>query len=493
MRVTNKMMTNNMMSNINKNKINMSDLENQYSTGKKIQKPSDDPIVAVRALKLRTNLSEISQYYDKNIPDAESWFDVTESALKNVNDILSQMNTLCVQGANDTLTAEDRESVLKNLVQLKEQIYQEGNSDYAGRYVFTGYKTNTSLVYGEVTKDTTYNIRENFVASDIAHITKIENTYTINDYDANNPNADNFSDSPNMVENYRIQLAYNGLDGGGDIGFKYVDDAGVERDITGITTMASTEVGNGQPGADDVIYLHDTGELLLGDNVYEELKSATSIEVTYEKTNFNKGDLRPEHYFNCTATNNDTGKITEYTVSDQSIEYEINFGQTLKINTQAKDCITHNIGRTIDDIYNAVNAVIATEEQITEVNKKLESTTLTDGQRAALTKLKEQLGTELVLKKSVMQQSFETGNSATLAQQNTVNVATSDLGSRYVRLNLTKTRLSDQKVDFEELMSNNEDADLVETIIKFSSAETVYNSSLSAASKVVQNTLLDFL
>ena len=85
MRITNKMMTNNMMGNINKNKINMSNLENQYSTGKKIQRPSDDPIVTVRALKLRTNLSELKQYYEKNIPDAMSWMDVTESSLTTVN------------------------------------------------------------------------------------------------------------------------------------------------------------------------------------------------------------------------------------------------------------------------------------------------------------------------------------------------------------------------------------------------------------------------
>ncbi len=72
MRITNKMMTNNVLHNINNNKNLLSTLENQYSTGKKIQKPSDDPIVAVRALKLRTNLAELSQYVEKNIPDALS-------------------------------------------------------------------------------------------------------------------------------------------------------------------------------------------------------------------------------------------------------------------------------------------------------------------------------------------------------------------------------------------------------------------------------------
>ena len=101
MRITNKMMTNNALYNINSNKNLMSALEQQYSSGKKITKPSDDPIVAVRALKFRTNLSELNQYYEKNIPDALAWMDVTESALKTVNSIITSMNTYCNQGAND--------------------------------------------------------------------------------------------------------------------------------------------------------------------------------------------------------------------------------------------------------------------------------------------------------------------------------------------------------------------------------------------------------
>ena len=128
MRITNRMMTNNMLSNINKNKQNVSKLEEQYSTGKKIQRPSEDPIVTVRALKLRTNLTELEQYYEKNIPDAFSWMDVTESSLSTINELLREINTLCVQGSSDTLTATDRSSIVQKLVEMKNQIFQEGNT-----------------------------------------------------------------------------------------------------------------------------------------------------------------------------------------------------------------------------------------------------------------------------------------------------------------------------------------------------------------------------
>ena len=178
MRITNKMMTNNALYNINNNKNLMSKLEQQYSSGKKITKPSDDPIVAVRALKFRTNLSELNQYYEKNIPDALAWMDVTESALNTVNGIITSMNTYCNQGANDYPTAEDRNAIATNLEELKGQLYQEGNTNYAGRYVFSGYKTDTSLVFNEATTNLKYEITEPLESDSIDRISKIVNDVT---------------------------------------------------------------------------------------------------------------------------------------------------------------------------------------------------------------------------------------------------------------------------------------------------------------------------
>jgi flagellar hook-associated protein 3 FlgL len=61
MRITNNMLMNNMLSNLNTNLTRMSKYQNQLATGHKISLPSDDPIVASRALKLRTDVAEIEQ------------------------------------------------------------------------------------------------------------------------------------------------------------------------------------------------------------------------------------------------------------------------------------------------------------------------------------------------------------------------------------------------------------------------------------------------
>ena len=97
MRVTNSMITEHSKVNINGTKVMVDKYNTQMTDQKKINKPSDDPVVAIRSLRLRNTLAEVNQYYEKNIPDAESWLDVTETALKNMSQITKDIYTQCVR------------------------------------------------------------------------------------------------------------------------------------------------------------------------------------------------------------------------------------------------------------------------------------------------------------------------------------------------------------------------------------------------------------
>ena len=500
MRITNKMMTNNALYNINNNKNLLSNLEQQYSSGKKITKPSDDPIVAVRALKFRTNLAELNQYYEKNIPDALAWMDVTESALNTVNGIITSMNTYCNQGANDYPTAEDRNAIATNLEQLKGQLYQEGNTNYAGRYVFSGYKTDTSLVFNEATTNLKYEITEPLEAESIDRISKIINEVDIDKYDPNNLAAWDKT-VPSKIETYRMKLSYTNVEDAA-IKFSYTTKEGAAVTLDGtenatpmIVTKSVLDDGAYEPAAGTIHFIPETGELILAKDMYETLRTSTDIKAEYVKDEFDINDLRPEHYFDCTVTDTEdpAKEPVTYTKEDQPIEYEVNFNQKLTINTQGSEAFTTGICRMIDEIINAVNDVKAVEASMAEVDKMLEDASISNAQRDKLQEIKEQLKSEFTLKTAVMTEAFQRGITTTEKEQEVLNVATADLGGRYKRLQLTESRLSDQQVDFEDLLSKNEDADLVDTIIKYSAAETVYNSSLSAASKLVQTSLLDFL
>ena len=496
MRITNKMMTNNMLHNINVNKNNMSTLEGKYSSGMEIQKPSDDPIVAVRALKLRTNLSELNQYYNKNIPDAMSWMEVTESALKNTSEIITQIHTYCTQGANDTLTVDERNSIVQNLQELKNQIYQEGNSNYAGRYLFTGYKTNTSLVFENRETNLEYKITEKVEASQIDISNRIKDSTIDSELEKSNIVAYNNSIQsgaearPTSQTVYRIRLAYDKLEDK-DITIKVGGSTIVpERLTSGETDPTKPEPYNPAPGT--INYLTDTGEIIMSEDVYNTYRNS-DFEIDYYKDTFEKNELRPEHYFDCTSTNKSNGEAVTYTKEEQEITYEVNFNQRIAINVQAKDAFRPSLGRAIDDIVKAISDVDAVKEKIKKVDKLLEDPLIGEAEKKAATEMKGVLNSELSLKDSLMRKAYEKCLTAMDSEEDVVNSATSSIGTRYNRLELTQDRLSTQQVEFTDLLSQNEDADLVDTIVNYNAANTVYNASLQAAGKVVKNTLLDFI
>ena len=184
MRITNKIMQRNNLANINTNKIYQDKLSTQMSTQKKVNRPSDDPVVAIRALRLRSNVTEITQYYSKNIPDAESWLSVTEDALKNLTQVVTSMISQCTKGSNGDLTTSDREIILEQLKALGEEIYSTGDADYAGRYVFTGYRTDTSLSFPEA-QNVKYEITEQLNSNAIDQITMVD-TDKLLELNANN-------------------------------------------------------------------------------------------------------------------------------------------------------------------------------------------------------------------------------------------------------------------------------------------------------------------
>jgi flagellar hook-associated protein 3 FlgL len=144
MRITNNMLINNMINYIGNNLTRMDKYQNQLATGKKISVPSDDPVVAARALKLRTDVAEIDQY-QKNTKDAQSWLDTTEDALAKMGDIIQRARELAVEAANGTNTPDDTQKIEEEAKQLRTQLIHLGNSTYAGRYIFSGYKTDTKL------------------------------------------------------------------------------------------------------------------------------------------------------------------------------------------------------------------------------------------------------------------------------------------------------------------------------------------------------------
>jgi flagellar hook-associated protein 3 len=142
MRVTSKMISDQVINNLSRNLGRFMDLQNQMSTGRRIMKPSDDPIGTIKDLSYRSRLSEIEQY-QKNINEGNNWLASVDVALGDITNMITSAKEIAVALANDTYDATARDSVANEVESLFQQVLQSGNLQQNARYLFSGHLTRT--------------------------------------------------------------------------------------------------------------------------------------------------------------------------------------------------------------------------------------------------------------------------------------------------------------------------------------------------------------
>jgi flagellar hook-associated protein 3 FlgL len=141
MRVTDKMSYNQVTTNLQKNRTEMSDLQNQAATQKRVTKPSDDPIASAKVLAMRSDERGGRQFV-KNIDQARSFLEATDESLSEMSEILMRAKELAIQQANDAGSShETRRVVAEEIKQIYSQAVQIGNRKLGERYIFGGTQT----------------------------------------------------------------------------------------------------------------------------------------------------------------------------------------------------------------------------------------------------------------------------------------------------------------------------------------------------------------
>ena len=522
MRITNSMMTANTKANINTNKVNADKLNTMTASGQKITRPSDDPVVAIRAMRLNTSLTELEQYYGKNIPDADAWFTDTETALTQTDDVLSSIREKLNQASSQENVTSNVKDILEELKQLKDQVYAIGNADSAGRTVFTGYRTGEMLTFME--QDTIkYEITEKFTKDDLETFKYVKGKASINDAGQafiGNTVYDGTLNIYNeeMVEEvtaYRIRLSYDNLDENITVdGAPFTVN---KKSISGLDQDAIDDIYTPTSGAN---FIKETGELILSKDAYDTLIQAGGISINYEKSDWQKGDLRPEHYFMCktpkVATDPRTYSATypngiEYNYNrldagkpvtsggdkiqgfiEQDLSYEIAFNQTIVINTHASDVYSHDIGRDIDELIKVTQQMVNAEDKVSKLQNKIDNAT----DEEELKKLNVTMGAlkkEEALVKEKMHSMYTSAITAFKGYSDDVNKQIANLGALTARLEMTKNRVKDQKSNVKELADQNINCDLSETAIDLKNAELALEAAQLAAGKIAQQTLLNYI
>ncbi|MCR5356026.1 MAG: hypothetical protein K6E63_01345 [Lachnospiraceae bacterium] len=524
MRITNGIINNNTKSNILVNKEYSDRYNTMVATGQKITRPSDDPIVAIRALRLNNNINEINQYHGKNIPDAQAWLDITQTALEQTAGILDDVKKYLTQGASDDNDTEDRKNILENLKALKDQIYSSGNADYAGRTVFTGYRTGESLTFMANEKKL-YTMVQNFTNDDFETINYISGSYDkdVKDISLYNSGTDNQTTVKNN-EVARLRLAYDNLT---DAQLKINEDGTTEaldqtfevKDKDGNTiftaaTFSVAKLGTDQSanddlytniGADEVRLITTTGELILGENAAAAMrKEGSNASIEYSKQDWVKNDPRPEHYFAAQTYDNDASRMVRYNYTeeapftpafkDQKIQYEIAYNQKIEINVNADEVYKTSIARDVDELLDVTQKTQDAFDKLNKIKDLEKGGSITDPTELAnLAELKDAVQKEYDLYKEKMQDMFSHAITIFDGYANDVNNKIAAMGSLDARLELTRARVSDQLENFKELADENINVELTESAIDLKNAELALEAAQQAAAKVAKASLLNYL
>lgn len=140
LRVTQSMMNTQLLRNISNNLGRMNTLQNQLSTGMKINKPSDDPVGITFALRYRSEL-DANEQYTKNVSTTMSMLEYTDTTIGQAGDIMQRARELLVRGANGALEQTSMDAIKVEIAQLYNQMVEIGNSSFNGKQVFNGELT----------------------------------------------------------------------------------------------------------------------------------------------------------------------------------------------------------------------------------------------------------------------------------------------------------------------------------------------------------------
>ena len=538
MRMTNKIMRNNSLYNINQNKMLEDKLTNQMTTQSKIARPSDDPVVAIRALRLRTNVTYVTQYYEKNASDANQWLSMTSDALTTIGDILKDLYEKATSAADKDLTADDLDIILTQMKSLTQEFYASGNVDYAGRYIFSGYRTDTAITFSaedmaeKKKHDFSFKITEKLGFANIDSFNYTD--YTVLDTNIAGDGVDtdgtSYEQSVTNTKLYRLRLAYDDLDAkdpdpdppaspsesklsftsvpvpndlltGGQIKDDQGNVIGTTQPMKEYSSAeeAYQDIANGD--FDGIAYIPSTGELVFSEKYYQDnFKEGDSFEVTYEKSNWIEGDINPVHYFECTETR-DIGegktKTIGYnngaTTQPQDIYYDVGFNQKIQVNTLASDVFTHNVQRDMDDFQRCIAQLRGIETKISDIEKKMADYPEDSNEYKNLAQQKAAAEKAQTYIRENIHNQFENQITKYQSYIDDANVADTNNASRGSRLTLISKRLMNQQATFKDLQTDNESIDVTETAVQLTSSEMIYQAALLATSKIMSTSLMNYI
>lgn len=529
MRITNNMLVKDMLWNANNNLVNMAKRQTELSTGKKIHRPSDDPVGITQVLKYKTDIRETEQY-NKNITDALGWLEVSESSLTNIKDILQRVRELTVQAANGTNTVNDVQKIKVEIEELTNEVLVAGNATSAGRYLFAGLETDKKLFK----PDGTFNIDLTSERRDLKHVVAYEvsvgevmpiGTHPVDLFGVVSSNSffegvlsrgiTQTTKATQTVLKADVNLNYDYTADVLDIsigGNTYnVDESLLEN--TPMNPMTKQRFVDAIKSATfGATPLSDVADVFfdLNDQLVVQAKAygaATTIADLTASAGFTGVTVTPG-VNGSTSTLTGTGIITDLAVASETGTHTLVLqldDKRVKIDVDFSTLNTANdlqiaLQTQLDTQFPPAGTITAsaidggtlnfTVNAINDGNAHTFTMDYVVAQRSELVTDLQNLIAALNTKDDAV---IQTSLGKMDLHLDRVLVAMGEIGGKSNRVEFIKSRVEENEITFTSLLSKVQDVDMAEAIMYFKNLENIYRASLSVGSKVIQPSLVDFI
>ena len=460
-------------SGLNLNLAKLISAQEQVSSGKKLLRPSDNPVGASTVLALQRQLGDVSRY-SQAIDTARPLLEQGMGALNEASTTLIEARGLAVQGLNGTLNDADRSTLAQNLKLLKSRLLEVANTKLGDRYIFGG----------TASKDMPFTEEEvNGQLRVLYHGDGASRSVAVGpgvDLAVNIPGTEAFGRfEASGVKYTGASGVSTGTSADAGTGYGYIT---IRHDSTGGALGSGVALANG--GANDTLIGSRSltidataGTVQLGSGTAVAIPAAGSSNVADFSVTDEHGavvHLDFSAYAGTSSSSTLTGdgsvsidgtNFTALDLSSHNQELTASGGTVLHIDATG-------VVQATTDLYTfggAVNVFDDLQGMINDLENK-------DG--LSNTRVAERLSSRL----SEFDRNFDN-----------LQISLGTLGSRSQRMDSGKSQLDELSINLQGLVSDNQDVDLASVILDMNKAEQTLQVAQAAGAKLLQNTLLNYL
>jgi flagellar hook-associated protein 3 FlgL len=446
----------------------------QVATGKRILKPSDDPVGSTLALSFRRTIAA-SERYREAIESGRTMVDTAAAGLQDSTGILAEARGLLIQGMNGVLDERDRALLAGQIRLIRDQLLDISNTQTGSRYLFAGTETGSKPFFESVVNGITV---VQYAGNDQAQMLLVGQDNTVR---STIPGSDVFSRDQRTGTRFAgLTGLAQGVSADQGAGYQYLEVR--HETTTGALGAGLAFVAGGSldtimgdrtlvvDGAAGTVQL-DSGQVLRipaptdPDAADFVVTSEGGAELHLDFTSFTGGSLtstvRCDGSISIDGTN-----FVPLTLTETDLELiEPSSGSVVHVDTSA----VHRAGRELVTFGGAVNGF----DVLQGIADDLENV---DGLSAT------ELQGRFALWLGELDRNYDN-----------VLVGTGTLGGRSQRLSRMGDGLLESEIQVRGLLSNVEDADFSQVVLDMTRAEQTLQLAQATSVRLLNTSLMNFL